>query len=122
MVESIVSKSRSALVCAAVAALTVRYCIIPAYDGTGFAAGRVHLRASTTAFSSIVPEQLKPYYDPARDHGYNLQALGAVSGYVVFAMIVCTLLDLVPSLTLRLKTQGSRSYFTPWEWLQAVGL
>jgi methylsterol monooxygenase len=100
----------------------VRYVVIPAYEGTGIAGGRVHLRSSAAAFAEQWPEQLKPYYDPARDHGWNMQALGAIAGYLVMAVGICTALDLVPSLTLRLKTQGARSYFTPYEWLQAVGL
>ena len=64
-----------------------------------------------------IPAALLPYYTPSRDGTFNLIMMGAIFGYYVQGM-VCSLLDLVAPISW--KAQGSRSFFTLKEWLDAV--
>lgn len=66
-----------------------------------------------------VPAALLPYYAPTRDSTLNLIMLGAIAGYYVQGL-ACSLLDLVAPISW--KAQGSRSFFTFREWLDAVGV
>lgn len=63
------------------------------------------------------PVALLPFYTPSRDSTLNLIMMGAIFGYYVQGL-ACSLLDLVAPITW--KAQGSRSFFTLKEWLDAV--
>eukprot|EP01134_Creolimax_fragrantissima_P006886 CFRG6886T1 len=58
-------------------------------------------------------------YDVVNDDIHVKSWLAAVSGYWIMGL-VCTTLDLFPKRFLHLKTQGSRSYFSLMEWMEAV--
>lgn len=68
------------------------------------------------------PDAMRPYYDPVVDQTATLMMLCGLSAYVLIAMSLCTLLDLMPSVTMPHKVQGLKSFFTLREWLQAVGV
>ena len=57
------------------------------------------------------------HYDPWTNHTINICFLSAFAGYWSMS-IVSTILDILP--LRQYKTQGSRSYFTVAEWLEAV--
>lgn len=61
-------------------------------------------------------------YDVVTDGVLTKCWLSAVIAFLVMGVGVCTLLDGAPRLFHRFKTQGSRSYFTPREWLQATAV
>ena len=58
-------------------------------------------------------------YDVLAEHAINMWAISALGGYASMGLI-CAVMDL--TLPLSYKTQGSRSYFTLLEWLEAVAL
>jgi len=68
------------------------------------------------------PAQLRVYYDPLQDVTASIMYASALSGYVVVAMGLCTVLDCVPSLTMAHKTQAHRSFFTVGQWCSATGV
>ena len=97
-------------VAAGLAVLTVRHFAIPCLDWYNEVA------------AALWPSSLAHLYTPHDDRVAGLMGLGALGGYVFMAMGVCTILDLVPRLSLRLKVQGHKNYFSAVEWLQAVGV
>ena len=84
------------------------------------------LKGSTPTGDFTLTTQLSQLIgiDPRKDHTFNLQAIGGIMGYVVMSTL-CTSLDVLtwalgtaPSW----KVQGTRSMFTPREWLTAFGV
>ena len=71
---------------------------------------------------AVWPASWRGLYEPREDRVAGLMALGALGGYVLMAMVLCTALDLLPRLSVHLKVQGHKNYFTRREWLQAVGV
>ena len=95
---------------ASAAALTVLYFCIPLLD------------SYVGVMDRLWPASLRHLYEPREDPVAGLMALGALGGYVLVAVLLCTALDMAPRLTVPLKVQGEKNYFTRGEWLQAVGL
>merc|ERR1711988_264379 len=60
-------------------------------------------------------------YDPANGHMHHKTIPSSLIGYWAMA-IMATVLDLLPRLFIRFKTQGARSYFSVGEWLEAVSV
>jgi len=60
-------------------------------------------------------------YNILHEHIINKWMFSTFVGYWMIS-IFATAMDLLPSLFLKLKTQGNRSYFTVTEWLEAVSL
>ncbi len=88
--------------------------ILPAYDhiqGTVISSGEIP--PSIAAFQALTG------YDVYNNHTFNKWMLCGIVAYGSMGL-VCGILDLC--LPISFKTQGSRSYFTPQEWIDAVGL
>ena len=96
------------LVSASCALLTVRCVSLPLLD------------CFVGLFDAVLPAALRPAFDPHVDRQAVLMLTSALGGFLVAAVGVCGLLDLLP--THRLKTQSHRSYFTGREWLQAFAV
>jgi len=107
-------------------AATVVRGLVDCYEGTGVlgdALGPGGLRAHTTVLSAKLPDGFKErFWDPARDHTWNLMALGVLAGYAVMALGVCALLDLFPTAMYRFKVQGEKNFMTLREWVYTVAI
>ena len=97
-----------AMACAA----SLIYGVLPAYDII-FTPERI------SWLENSLPDAVLSFYSPGRDYVITKVGLSALTGYWSVG-IFCTVLDLFPAVTLQMKTQGSRSYFTAREWMEAV--
>ena len=85
---------------AGVAAFIVRYIVLPLYE--------TRMRAYTPAFSAKLPAPILDYYNPTRDHAFNMMLLSALLGFGVMSLVLCSFLDLFPSATARFKVCPSQ--------------
>jgi len=95
-------------------AAVVKFVVVPLYEAS--------LRARAPVLASLLPAHVLPYYDPSRDHAFNMMLLAALAGYFIMSFCICSVLDLSPRLTARFKVQGEKNYFTVAEWLYTVSV
>lgn len=98
------------------AALSVAYYVtVPAYE-TYF---KPNLVSGANPLLDTLANFTAPFlYNPRLDHLLNKCYLSSLIGFYSMT-IIGTVLDCFPSLFLKYKTQGNRSYFTVKEWLEA---
>ena len=88
--------------------------MIPLYDG--------HLRMGVSALAAKLPVSVLQYYDPSRDHEFNMMMLAALSGYAVMSLGICGFLDLFPGSMARFKVQGDKNFFSIFDWACTVSM
>ena len=99
---------------AVIATLVVKVLVLPLYEN--------RMRALTPAFAAMFPACVLEYYDPTRDHVFNMMLLSALLGFGVMSLVLCTFLDLFQSATARFKVQGEKNFFTLGAWVYTVSI
>ena len=100
------------------AAVTTQALVIPFYNNY-FKQNVIENPEYQWFFDTVSPYTVPFHYNPRTSHLINIAYISSLCGY--FGMsTVGTLLDLFPATFLKYKTQGNRSYFTVWEWLEAI--